>query len=75
VSFKFSLLDPQRKRPHRPKLIIRLIKMGRFRWTERVARRGSNRNANKMLEENLKREYIDVEWIVTQVLKALCTIV
>jgi len=47
-----------------------MIKLGRFRWTERVAQRGGNRNANKILEENLKREYVDVKWILTHVSKA-----
>jgi len=44
--------------------------MGRFRWTDRAARRGNNRNANHILEENLMREYVDVKWILTQDSKA-----
>jgi hypothetical protein len=47
-----------------------MIKLGRFRWTERVARRGNNRNINYILEENLMTEYVDVKWILTHVLKA-----
>jgi len=47
-----------------------MIKLGRFRWTERVACRGSNRIANHILEENLMREYVDVKWILTHVSKA-----
>jgi hypothetical protein len=47
-----------------------MIKLGRFRWTERVARRGNNGNANHILEENLKREYADVKWLLTHVSKA-----
>jgi hypothetical protein len=47
-----------------------MIKLGRFRWAERVARRGNNRNANRILEENLMREYVDVKWMLTHVSKA-----
>jgi len=74
VSFTSSLLDPQRKRPHHPKWIIRVTKMGRFRWTERVARWGNNRNTYHILEENVMREYVDVKWIIIHVSKAQCRI-
>ena len=44
--------------------------MGRFRWTESVARWGNNRNANHILEENVTSEYVDVKWILTHVSNA-----
>jgi hypothetical protein len=47
-----------------------MIKLGRFRWTERAACRGNNRNANRILKENLMRKYVDVKWILTHVSKA-----
>jgi hypothetical protein len=51
--------------PPPPKFIIMKIKLTRFRWTERTARRRNKRNANKLFsresEEEISRCEIDTE--------------